>query len=425
MSITLENAQIELSKQLGDFWNSTTTSEGSTTAVIDTALKAKANDWIADAPQEMMDRITSGTYDNEERKISSLDNTSGTLTTLAHGGTIATAVTYEVHRLFSASEKRRALIYAARHSYPSLFSVIKNESLSVGNWLRNGDVEIWASSSYPDYWRVSAVTATKTSTAKCFKRGAYSCALSTAAGYLYQDWTYSDDLKELRGKTVTFTAQGYSSVASSLRLAIYDGITTTYSDYHAGSSVWTQDDTPLKVQATISEDATDVAFRVYYASGTCYVDDLRVYTPNRDKLYLGDLGLVNNRPHRISQSYDVYSQYEPWEVLHKWDVDKDGYLYLQEGTTNNRLRVEGIGYLDFLASGVSSELWTAAIDITTQQLDILVAEAIMYLYVQMISPNYTAGERNNFSQMLKYWAAELDERRAKYGMISPKGTVKY
>ncbi len=425
MSISLENAQIELSKQMGDFWNSTTTSAGSASTIIDTALKVKSNDWISDAPNEMYDRITSGTYDDEERKLISLDSNTGTLIPFAHGGTIASGVTYEVHRLFSASEKRRALVYAVRHSFPSLFARVKNESLSVGNWLKNGDVEVWTSSSYPDYWRVSAVTATKTSTAKLFKRGSYSCALTTAAGYLYEDWTYNDDLKELRGKTVTFTAQGYSNTASCLRLCIYDGTTSTYSPYHDGDSKWTEDDTPLNVTATIAEDASDVSFRVYHAvaAGTSYVDDLRVYGPQRDKIYIGDLNLVNHTPHRVSESYNTYQQYEPWSTLHNWDVDRAGYLYLAEGSYNNRLRIEGIGYIDFLVSGASSTSWAATIELDAPQLDILVADAVIYLYTQMVSPNYTSGEREKFIEILAYWEKELNMRKAKYGMRTPPSTV--
>ena len=48
MTTTMLNAEAELSKQLGDWWSGTTTSAGSSTTLIDTALMAKANDWAAD-----------------------------------------------------------------------------------------------------------------------------------------------------------------------------------------------------------------------------------------------------------------------------------------------------------------------------------------------------------------------------------------
>ena len=90
MSTTLLNAEVELSKQLGDHWASTTTSNGASdgTTLVDTALKAKANDWVETG--EAYDMITEEPASNadiyEERQIDSLDNTTGTLTVLAHGG---------------------------------------------------------------------------------------------------------------------------------------------------------------------------------------------------------------------------------------------------------------------------------------------------------------------------------------------------
>ena len=93
MSTTLENAMLELSEQIGDDFSSTTTSGGSSTTLVDTTLKAYPADWIDATSTLMWDRITSGTYDEEERRISSLAIATGTLTTIAHGGAIASAVT--------------------------------------------------------------------------------------------------------------------------------------------------------------------------------------------------------------------------------------------------------------------------------------------------------------------------------------------
>jgi hypothetical protein len=393
MSITLTNALSELSKQMGDFWSSTTTSGGSSTTVIDTELKAKANDWIADAPQEMYDRITSGTYDGEERKISSLDNTSGTLTTLAHGGTIATSVTYEVHRLFSASEKRRALIYAARHSFPSLYRVVRDENLTIGNWLRDPGFEwSWTTSALNTYWVASTVTQAKNTTAPYYSRGSTSLKLSTAAGYSYQSNTQNPDLMDLAGQSVTFKADVWSDVASDTRLQIYDGTTTTYSDYHTGDNAKAN----LSVTATIASTPSTVRFSYVRAgaTSTVYVDNAIVTGPTRNKLYIGDLDIALDRPHKLSETDDDINS-EPWSTIRSYEIGNDGYIYLHEGTVENRLRIEGMGYLN------------------------LIAEAIMYLYIQMISPNYTSGERDKFAQMLQYWEKELEVRKGRFKMKPP------
>ena len=162
MSTTLLNAEVALSKELADFWSSTTTSAGAAggTTLVDTALKAKANDWITD---EAYDMVTESTYDGEERKISSLDNSSGTITVLAHGGQIASGIDYRIHRLFEASEKRRAIIAAAANVYPSCFAEIFDESLVSGNWLKDGSFERWTTSSNLTDWTETTLTATQTS----------------------------------------------------------------------------------------------------------------------------------------------------------------------------------------------------------------------------------------------------------------------
>jgi len=56
MSTTLLACEEELSRQLGDFWSSTTTSDGASggTTLVDAALKAKENVWITDESYDML-----------------------------------------------------------------------------------------------------------------------------------------------------------------------------------------------------------------------------------------------------------------------------------------------------------------------------------------------------------------------------------
>ena len=334
MSTTLADCEKLLSKEIADYWDSTTTAGGSSTTIIDDLLKAKANDWIDGDPGEMYDQITSGTYDTEERKISSL--ASGTLTTLAHGGTIATSVTYRVHRVFSASEKRRALIEACKDSFPSIFREIFDETKEPGSCLRNGGLSAWSEATYPDYWRVSGVTATQTTTAPYYK-GAASAKLSTATGYLYTDLTRCPHFSRLAGHTVTFTAQGYCDTASALRLGIlYDGTNLYYSDYHDGDSAWTKDNDPMSVTYTIDDNPTDIAFRAYYANSaaTAYVSDLRVYDHTNNMVYIGDLGLAQNRPHGV---FVGDADDKDWKRIANYTVDKNGWLHLAKSYSDYNL----------------------------------------------------------------------------------------
>ncbi len=438
MSTTLANCQIELSKQIGDYWASTTTSVGSTTSLVDTALKAKQNDWIT---KDTWDFITSepaaaGTQLYEERLITSLVNSSGTLTVLAHSGIIddgATHVNYEIHRLFSASEKARALIAAARMSYPNIFKEIRDESLVSGNWLKDGSFEVWTSTSALTYWTKATSTIAQTSTSPYYKHGTYSCGIGTAAGQVRQSITDNDDLKRLAGKTVTFSVQGWCDTASCLRLGIavgIDGTTSyTYSDYHDGDSAWTTDEAPLEVSVTIDDNPRIIQFIIFHtnASGISYVDDARVIAGDNSKIYIGNLVLARNRPHQVLIEPTNYSSAEPWIPIRGITYDTtNGYMYLPKIVTPDlRLRVLGIGYLDFLASGVSSTAWTAAIAIDSPQLDILIAQAALYLYQEMSMPNFSHGTREKYQEMIGIWKQELVDRIARYGMIAPAALVQW
>jgi len=425
MSKSLTNCEILLSKELGDYWAGTTTSNGAAdgTTLVDTALKAKANDWVTD---ETYDQITEGTYNGEERKASSLSNSTGTLTVLAHGGQIVSGIDYRIHRLFEASEKRRALVAAAKNSFSICFRPIWDKTLVAGNRLDDGSFESWTSSSALTSWAAATLTVTQTNTSLYYKHGLFSAKLSATAGKLTQSVLEFDDLKYLAGRNVTFTVQGWCNTASCLRIAIYDGTTYTYSDYHDGDSAWTEANAPLEVSATIKDRPSTIEFIIYHAVaiGISYVDDARVISGRLSRIYIGGIGLAQNKPHKVSYERTPYNQIEPWVIVRGIKVDKDGYLYLPSSVPMNRqMKIEGIGYLDFLLSGVSSTDWTATIELDSPQTEILIAEAALYLYTWMSQPNYETGSRKDYQQMIGYWKQEVEDRKNKFGMEPTAGAT--
>ncbi|KKL48674.1 hypothetical protein LCGC14_2323160 [marine sediment metagenome] len=108
MTTALSAARQELSRQLNDDWRSTTTSAGATTnkTLVDTALIEKQNAWIGKDMYDLITSATDATVVDDERQIASLSNTNGTLAlTRAHTARIATSVGYEIHRLFTASDR--------------------------------------------------------------------------------------------------------------------------------------------------------------------------------------------------------------------------------------------------------------------------------------------------------------------------------
>ncbi len=424
MTATLANSRIELSKQINDYWASASTGAGSTTTIVDTLLKAKQNTWIG---KDMYDLITESGHASvdEERQISSFDNSAGTLTVLAHDNTTGTSMDYEVHRLFTASDKRRALIIAARMAWPYIHEKIWDESMVSGNWFKDGSFEIWTSSSALTYWTTTTSTIAKTTTSPYYKHGDTSCKISTAAGTVKQSITNWDDLKRLAGQTVTFSIQVWCDTASCLRVSIYDGVNAqTYSNYHAGDSAWTQDDPrndSMYVQQFIDWNPTEITFTIHHevAAGTSYVDDARCIGPYQPRLFIETLGLSQEKPVQVEIEPSNYSTDEPWAQVFNSRLDTElGYLYLPSSVQRDRrLRIKGIGYLDFLdSSGDSGTAWDSTININSPQTDILIAQAILYLYTQMSLPNFSRSTKQDFQEMMGFWERELRVRIGKHGM---------
>lgn len=440
MTTTLANCRILLSKELGDYFASASTSAGSTTktTIVDTALKAKADDWVTDESYTLITE-SGDSSENDERKILSLDNDTGTLTTLAHTAQIPTTCGYEIHRVFIASEKRRALIHGAKAGWPFIFAEVRDENLTVGNWLRDPIPKWnWTAATTNTYWKAgTGVTVTKTTTYPYYLRGATSMKVTaTTAGYAYQSDTENADLLKLAGKTVKFKCKAWCDTASALRLGIcYDGTNITYGEYHPGTSNWAdkdgynQLDSFLYVEKQIDYDPTAVSVRVYLddTSATAYVNDLRLEGPENDRVYIGDLNLAQEQPHQVLQQHDKDIYKEPWPLLHGCTIGSDDYLYLPPSAVKDyRLRILGTNYLDFYdSSGDVGTDWDDTIALDSPQLEILVAEAAVYLCNQKIVPNDTSGTSANWERARAYWQAELKDRRAKFGMVTPSATVNF
>lgn len=418
MSTSLLNCEVLLSKRIGDYYASTTTSAGNSsgTTLIDTNLLSYPDNWLQAQSRLMWDMVTSGTYDEETRRILSKSN--DTLNVLAHGGQIASSVTYRVHRLYSPTDKKNALIQACKSAFPFIHKRIEDKSLVSGNWLKDGSFEIWTDSTDLTYWTKSVSTITQTSTSPYHKHGSYSCKIDTAAGHIKQSISNWDDLKYLQGKSVTFSVQGWCDTASCLRIGINDGTTITYSDYHDGDSAWTDD--PLEVTATIQDNPTAIEFIIYHdvLAGTSYVDDARVISNGYPRIYIGNLDLATDIPHSVSYeaSCNDWIQIEGIEY-------NDGYMTLPY-VPESRLKIDGIGYLDFLKDGVSSDAWDATIDIDSPQTEILIAYAAIYLLETSVLPQQDTGNMELILQALNLWERKRVQSLL-YKMPIPQWTVNH
>jgi len=158
------------------------------------------------------------------------------------------------------------------------------------------------------------------------------------------------------------------------------------------------------------------------------VDDARVIGPYVPRTYIGNLGLVQNKPHQVLVEPSDYSTQAKWILVHNIKYDQtNGYMYLPAGVSkDHRLRILGLKYLDFYdSSDVVGTDWEDEIDIDTPQLEILIAEAAIYLCKQKISPTEDQGTNEQWREALAYWDMELRARQGAFSMTAPAATVNW
>ena len=112
-----------------------------------------------------------------------------------------------------------------------------------------------------------------------------------------------------------------------------------------------------------------------------------------------------------------YSNY-PMLPLHDWDVTPDGKLFLNASyTAGYKLMVVGIKPLAFTSSGATE---TIALDDPFTR--VLSAQAALYLCKQRVG---SAGTQNveRWQQLVQAWTAELAERKVRFWMKPPDGTL--
>lgn len=122
---------------MGDLWASATTSAGSTTTLIDTALRTFGSD---DALNGWYIRITSGTYTLSVVRITTYEQATGTVTFVpALGGSVASGVSYQLHR-YDPRGKFTALDEARLRGFPEIAQIVYDESITGDGETRDFDI---------------------------------------------------------------------------------------------------------------------------------------------------------------------------------------------------------------------------------------------------------------------------------------------
>ena len=245
-SVTLATLRENICRELG-FWREVaTTSAGDTSGdtIISTALADLGDDSIEDH-YALITASTSTGLATTSRKIKGFQAPAGTAYLYrAYTQQVSSASTIEIMKI-DPTELLAFINRSISDSFPYLSIPVADTTLVSGNILANSNFEEWAVATYPDYWRASVSTVTK-STTKLF--GTYSCQVGTAAGNAYLSSDNWDILRNLEGGSITVYCFAKTAAASNAHIQVYtidlDGTAattastnlsgTTSTKYHSG-----------------------------------------------------------------------------------------------------------------------------------------------------------------------------------------------
>ncbi len=137
-----------------------------------------------------------------------------------------------------------------------------------GNVLINGGFENWTTGT-PDYWSLSGGVATVSKEVSIIKKGLSSAKVSRAGANCKLAQNISS-YTDYRGKSFTVGAWVLSSQVSQARLAVSDGLKTSYSTYHSGGGTWEFLSTSLLVSQ--GAQSLGVELQVLNIDGSVFCD---------------------------------------------------------------------------------------------------------------------------------------------------------
>lgn len=409
MTTTFEALRQKLAPMIGkdEGRAETTTGAGDDTSVIATALANKPADWY----NEWWCIITSGTRNDEYKQISDYDGTSDLTLYSALTGAPGSGVTFELYK-YPLTMYLAALNAAALECYPWLYDPIMDDTLVSNNWLPDGNMEKWSSATAMSFWDVVGSGASVArSTTKLF--GTYAAALTRVTNdcYLSCDHANWPRLLDLEGLHVHLYCWVKCDTADTARIAIYDGITTTYSDdYHAGDDEWEL----MEVEATLADDCRTVEVRLYINDNdaTVYFDNARLIGPRLYE-YLLPTDFVDAPLEVYLQGSEVNvdgdaGPYDcdkiglrgPLTPIHGWEMVDDGtyrWIRFAEGFTNNK-KIVLRGKKAFTAA----TLWTETVSVEAPKTVILCDYAAFWMF-RSLADEAGEGDTGRYRQLSQEW----------------------
>lgn len=387
MSLTGQQLCVGLSKFVGDYFASTSTGAGSTTTLVDTALRTFGGD---DVLRGWYVRITHTGHTAiwEVRRVTGYSSATGTLTVApAFSATTGSGKTYELHR-YDPTKKFEVLDEARIRAYPDVSEVIFDETLTgdgftksfpIPTVMRDGpflvmeevpqaaetdwnldgdplgdDSTKWTASSatlstvtydnsdplIPKYDSQAVKVVVAASTAATLTQAVASMTSVAAA--------------DPAGRTVSAARWVYSRIASKVRLQLIDDTTTTSGSYHQGRG-W---ELLTVTKDVIGSNATTFSLVIDITSTSA---PLTAYL-SRGWLYYGDI-------ERALDNFD----YTMAKIVRRDDTTKR--VYLERPIRRGRqVRMIGRDTLTALGSTASTQV-TNTMEVDEQSAQLLYAIA--------------------------------------------------
>lgn len=177
----------------------------------------------------------------------------------ADDGTVLRAVDLRNIQLDLANVLQTSDIGVSAQAYDAdLLNLASPENINPANWIRNGAFDAFTGSD-PDNWTIAG-SGTNAQETTIVQIGANSYKITSDADGCTSTQTIiatisSSTNSYYRSKKVTFTCLVYATDVSNARIRVTDGVATTNSSYHTGTTGWEE----LSVTHTIDSSATSLS----------------------------------------------------------------------------------------------------------------------------------------------------------------------
>ena len=336
---------------------------------------------------------------------------------------------------FDPNNKKLAINRAMREIYPAVYVPIENRELITGQYLPDGHLESWSTSSTLTYWTTSGATLAQTSASGSHRGGVFSATLTstTDSGYMFVSSNDFPRLLDLQGAACTFRGWANPQIANDPILQIYtlqaDGTEQFLtSETTSPASNWTKIE--LESQ-NINDDLDEIQFRAKVATDTSDViwDDLYVNGRSINEILLpddfqtGDLYQVHvQETGHSSNTLNMYDDLRPdFPFEMAVEVIDDGtYKYVQIPIISGR-RVRLLGTKPFTDYSADSD--TITID-HAKRLDLIIYYAAALLY-EMEAGTVSANDRFRYLEEASAWKRRFREALPSLSMPRFSSLLRY